>query len=362
MSEDYLWDSSGKPDPDVQRLENLLGRFRHDRPAPELPLPERAPLTQLPRRGFWALLPRLAYAVAIALAATGAWIVTRPPESRPVLMVARVAGAPTVGSEPIGGTGELPLGGVLETDTASRARIDVGIIGEVDVDTNTRMRLVETRLDRHRLALDRGRIHARIWAPPRLFFVDTPSAQVVDLGCAYTLEVDETGAGLVSVTKGWVAFEVNGRTSYIPYGAMGATRPGLGPGTPYYADVSEAFRAALVKLDFELRPPVGGVSGGVFGGVEGVKKARAAALDVVLAESRKQDALSLWHLLSRVEPDERVRVYDGLTRLVPPPQGVTREGVLRGDQQMIDLWWNELGFNTTGWWKKWTAPWPSRPQ
>ena len=28
MDSDYLWDGSGTPDPDVQRLEQMLGRLR----------------------------------------------------------------------------------------------------------------------------------------------------------------------------------------------------------------------------------------------------------------------------------------------------------------------------------------------
>jgi hypothetical protein len=34
---DYLWDKTGEPDEDVERLEELLGRFRHRGRAPELP-------------------------------------------------------------------------------------------------------------------------------------------------------------------------------------------------------------------------------------------------------------------------------------------------------------------------------------
>ena len=38
MSDDYLWDGSGTPEPDVQRLEALLGRLRASRPeAPAFP-------------------------------------------------------------------------------------------------------------------------------------------------------------------------------------------------------------------------------------------------------------------------------------------------------------------------------------
>jgi len=38
---DYLWDGSGEPDREIQRLETLLGRFKHDRPAPVFLPPSR---------------------------------------------------------------------------------------------------------------------------------------------------------------------------------------------------------------------------------------------------------------------------------------------------------------------------------
>jgi len=44
-NDDYLWDGSGEPDPEVQRLEALLGRFHHDRPAPLANPSGRAPDT-----------------------------------------------------------------------------------------------------------------------------------------------------------------------------------------------------------------------------------------------------------------------------------------------------------------------------
>ena len=35
MKDDYLWDGSGEPDPEVQKLETALGRYRHNQPAPK---------------------------------------------------------------------------------------------------------------------------------------------------------------------------------------------------------------------------------------------------------------------------------------------------------------------------------------
>ena len=360
MSDDYLWNGSGKPDPDVERLERLLSRLRSDRPAPELP----GSVIELPP-GRWhmsraAVVPRLAAAAVIVLMAAGAWWATRPPVIVPSLDVARLDGAPKVGSKPIRGTGVLTVGEWLETDAGSRARIDVGIIGEVNVEPNSRVQLVRAHESEQRLALNVGKIHARIWAPPGTFFVETPSALAVDVGCAYSLEVDARGAGILRVTKGWVAFQTAERESFIPEGAMCATRPGKGPGTPFYEDAPQELRSAVEKLDFDLGGVAGDVEGGVQGGVGGASQKRAEALAIVLATARKKDVLTLWHLLGRTTGEERGQVFGRMAELLPPPKSVTREGVLAGDRAMLDLWWKELGLKEAWFWRMWSGQWPPR--
>jgi anti-sigma factor RsiW len=245
-----------------------------------------------------------------------AWRALRPRQAS--WEVVRLAGAPRVGSEPIGATGRLQVGQWLVTDSASRARIELAGIGQVKVEPNSRLRLIEARPNEHRLALARGTLHARVLAPPRLFFVETPSAEAVDLGCAYSLDVDRAGRGLLRVTWGRVAFVRNGHESVVPAGARCETRPGIGPGTPYFDDAPAALRNSLEQLDFE--------NGGT------------PALRTVLAQARRRDSLTLWHLLLKAPPADRSRIYDRLAALVPPPPGVTRDGILRHDSRMIDLW------------------------
>jgi hypothetical protein len=227
-----------------------------------------------------------------------------------------------VGAERIGATGRLRVGEWLVTDSTSEARIERADIGQVQIEPNTRLRLVESRPNEHRLALARGTLRARVLAPPRLFFVETPSAVAVDLGCAYSLTVDGAGQGLLQVTWGRVALVLYGRESVVPAGARCETRPGTGPGTPYFEDAPAALRQALEQLDFE--------NGG------------ARALAVVLAAARRRDSLTLWHLLLKISPAEEGLVYDRLAALVPPPPGVTREGVLQRDSRMLDLWQAEV--------------------
>ena len=136
---------------------------------------------------------------------------------------------------------------MLETDAASRATVSVGGIGQLQIEPNTRVKLVQTSMTEHRVSLERGRLQATIWAPPRLFFVDTPSAEAIDLGCAYTIEVDDEDRALLHVTSGWVALLLNGRESKVPARAICASRPEIGPGTPYFEDAPAALQQALTK-------------------------------------------------------------------------------------------------------------------
>src|SRR5205814_7149860 len=92
-----------------------------------------------------------------------------PSPAWPAWEVASLAGAPRIEASRIGNTGRFKAGQVLETDAASRASISVGEIGQVEVEPNTRLRLIEARDSRERLALDRGTIRAAIWAPPGQF-------------------------------------------------------------------------------------------------------------------------------------------------------------------------------------------------
>lgn len=279
-----------------------------------------------PRR-FNILPSRLVAVAAVILLAVGFgafWLYTR--EGRAYWTVARIGGAPRIGSNTIGEKGRLGVGQWLVTDSDSRAKIDVGSIGQVEIDPNTRVRLVETKPTEHRLELARGRLSAHIWAPPKLFFVDTPSAVATDYGCAYTLEVGDNGDGLLRVTSGWVSLQLKDRESMVPAGAACATRPGIGPGTPYFEDSSEAFRRALSNVDFGHDSDPGFIT----------------QLGLVLTTARMRDTYTLWNLLPRVDGDNRLQVYERMAALVPPPDGVTREGVLALNQQMLDSWKEKL--------------------
>jgi hypothetical protein len=345
VSGDYLWDKSGPRDPEVERIERVLGTLAQPDPPPALRRPAASVVTRSRMRPMAFVMALSGIAATIAIVGFS-WWAERPASSpaMPGLTVVRVAGAPTIESRAMDARGELQVGRWLETDKTARASVDVGDIGRVEIDPDTRIGLVSTSPTNYRLQLARGTLHALIWAPPGQFFVETSSSTAVDLGCAYTMNMNDEGIGVVKVTSGWVGFEWQGHESFIPAGAVCITRPGLGPGTPHFEDTSAAFQAALDVIDLGRGSP----------------DAKIAAIGRVLAESRERDKVTLWHLLSRVDESQRDRVFDRLAAFAPPPVGVTRDGIRAGGKNakdMLDKWWDALGLGTASWWRTWKQQW-----
>ena len=337
-NEDYLWNGSGEADPEVQKLENALREFRYE--PREVVFPVVQPVFR--RRWLWWFVPAFAAAV-VAIVVVGLYL--RRPAERSGWDVAWVAGSPRVGLTTVrdSSTAQFGVGQVLETDGQSKASVRDENVGEIQVEPDTRLRLLKVNNALQHVALEHGTIQAYIWAPAGEFVVDTPSATTVDLGCAYTLHVDDSGAGTVRTSMGWVGFKANGREAFIPAGAACSTRPKVGPGTPYFEDASEDFRNALRRFDFD----------------DSNAEQRAADLRIVLREARSHDALTLWHLLRRTDAAQRADVFEKLNGFVATPAGATKEGVLRLDATMLDAWWNQLGFGDIALWRHWERSWQS---
>ena len=267
-----------------------------------------------PARGYHgALAVRWAFACVLVLAAGGGYWWTREAAPRPWEV-----------AHTTGGARRMAAGEWVETRDGSKARIIVGTLGTVDVEPGTRVQLGHVHDSEYRLALAHGTISAQINAPPRLFIVDTPASAVVDLGCAYTVTVGEDGAGELRMTSGWASLEFKGRESLVPAGAICRTKPGAGPGTPYFEDASTTLKSAVDNFD------------------TGTDAGRA--LDVIIREARIRDTLTLWHLLSRVSGADRVRVYERIAAVAPPPASSSRDQILALDADALRKWREELAW------------------
>jgi hypothetical protein len=332
---DYLWDGTGEPDPEVQRLERLLSPMAYD--------PKRRVVVPLRRRWFRPVVTVAIVAAAAAVvfliwrgrdgsggkvAGAGADAGAGPVPVAAAWEVTQLDGSPMCDSKPLpNGSAMLRLGDTLLTDATSRAEIVVADkLGKVTVEPNSEIKLVTSRKDEHRLALARGVIDAEINAPPRLFWVDTPSATAIDYGCAYRLRVNDDGSTVLMVNAGWVALDgakPGAPLSIVPAGARCTSRPGRGPGTPRFFDTSGEFRIPLDRFDDGDREP--------------------ATITELLTAARVRDTLSLWHVLQRVPEEERPAVIKRILELVPGlPPGTDERAVADLNADALSAWRDKL--------------------
>lgn len=267
-------------------------------------------------------LPALAAVAIVVVAGLTYWISGERRESN--WEVVGIRGSTAIDSKPVRGAAKVKAGEWIETGSSSSAKVQIGGIGIVEIGPGTRLRVTAVRPLEHRLTLARGEIHAKISAPPKLFFVDTASATAEDLGCEYSLKTDEDGSGLLRVTLGWVSFQWRGLESLVPAGASCRTRPEAGPGVPYFDDAPD-------KLIHSLE----GLSDAGYAG---------PSIDVILRAARTRDTLTLWHLLSRTGLSDRERIYDRIAALSPVPTDISREKVLELDSDTLARWRENLAW------------------
>jgi hypothetical protein len=318
--DDYLWDKSGDADPDVARLEQLLSPLAHTAPLDEVRMHRTR--SKMP---LWIVGGMIAMAAAMVLVIIWPRGGAKAPENYACgAQASGFAFTARGGSVSCGGAavpaGVLPIGGTLDTG-AHEAELAIADIGSAQLSPKTRVRLDATSAERHQLYLERGRMHAFVTAPPRLFAVGTPNGQVTDLGCAYTLEIDEAGAGSVEVESGMVELEVaNGRVVVVPAGASARLLAGRRASLPLANGANPALVAA-----------VGDYHAGV-----------ANARDRVLAAAQPSDAITVANLARITSAGERRSVLDRLAQLTKPPQDMTVDDIEQLD--LLDMWFDEIVF------------------
>jgi hypothetical protein len=321
----YLWDRSAPANSDVQAVERQLAPLRYDPDARPLTWSQPAPRSR-PR---WSI--RLAAAAAILMVAGAGLLVWR---------LSWPAGRPwSIRSAEAGSQARLVVGTPFEVSGAGTADVNVARIGRMQIGAGSRVTLQSTQTNRHRLMLDRGTVHVRVWAPPGSVVFRTPTGEVLDLGCEFQLTVNETSS-LLEVRSGWVQLENALDESLIPAGASSEMRAGLMPGVPVFLDAPSTFATAV--REFEAGR--GDANG---------------HLEAMVAHARARDVLTLLMLVERRVPGSE-RLASRAADLSPPPPGVTVGSILRGDTDGVWRWRDTLPLpHPKSWLRNWRDGLPS---
>jgi hypothetical protein len=315
---DYLWDPGAAADPDVQAVERALAGVRFE--------PSRQPLAALaPAPRIRALRPLAVLAMAASLLVmTGAglwsWRLDWP-EGRAWTMETATA---TVSID-VGREISLPSGAGSDAGAVA----NIARIGSMRIGPRTSFELRATRGTRHRLRMDDGSVHVRVWAPPRSVVIETPAGEVIDMGCEFQLTV-EGETSRVRVLSGWVQLDNRIDEMMVPAGASSEMTPTHGPGVPVFDDAARGFREAVRALE----------SG-------------AGGLDGLLRLARPRDVYTLLLLADRM-PGAADSLLRRAAELSPPPGDITTGRILRGDRQALWAWSDSLPLPPPKkWWRHW---------
>ena len=314
--------------PELARMQRLLAPLRATIPSKLPPAIERATRPR-PAARRWRASKRFAQAAVFILALSGALFGYR---------LQWRADAPWTIENSSAAT-RWQVGTELRDPNAVSVR--VARIGRLDFAPETQARLLASAPGNHRIALESGRLHARIWAPPSWFVVQVGPAEIVDLGCEFTLVV-HSGRTDLEVLSGWVAYRLGSKEVLLPAGyqlsfdAASATLPVRG-------DAKPAFAKALTELRSSLRaaPPN--------------PFALQTPIRALVDHAQSADAFSLLSVLTQYPSLAGTDLYPRMAELLQM-QGddANRRAWAAGDTRAIERAWQRLPVQPKAWWRHWT--------
>jgi len=300
--DDHLWDRTGEPDPDIERLEQVLAPLAHDRrelPLDLLPTQRPAPA---PRRWPWLL------AAALLLCAGGAaWLLYEPALAE--------------------GDAPRPFA-ALETPRT----IELGDLATLTLQPGSEVRFEHWRKDEALFSLQKGGLEAHVQptVKPRFFQIATALGRVVDQGCRFELSLDAQDRAHVRVTEGAVTFEFPQRTVFVPAGASTIVLANSGPSTPLFDDCSAELRKTVREVDEFVEKSLTMK--------DGADLRRKGVAMVAMACKVPRDSLPLWHMLFDTDETVRGEAEQALLDLVGPVGGgKSKEMHWEPDEWLSDL-------------------------
>lgn len=219
-------------------------------------------------------------------------------------------------------SGKISQGQSLLTENSSRATILVPKVGNVEVGENSLIVLVKAKDGDNRILFRRGSINITNTSNMPDFSIEFKNYIVADRGGELNISIDDRDNARILVKYGFTEIEKNGDIIYLDDGYACEIRSGSRIGTPFRQDAPEEFRNEIVKYDYQ--------NGG------------ENSIDKIMELASEKDMLTLLALIPKSPQVKRQLLFQAIANKFPPPAGVTRMGIIRGDSQMLYLWWQEI--------------------
>ena len=219
-------------------------------------------------------------------------------------------------------TGKLDKGQTLEVQDSSLINVFVPHSGRIDVQSLSSITLIDGNDNKNVVALNSGAIRITTTVLIPKLFVDVEDFSIRDVGGVFSVKYKDSGDVIVFVEFGLVQIFYKGQSYYVNEGYYNELRSDQLPGTPYRFDASDSLKQLINTFDLY------GESNLLIG--------------KIIDNVSKSDALTLLALIPRVSAVNRQLLFQKLANFIPPPNTVTRMGIITLNREMLNNWWNEI--------------------
>lgn len=219
-------------------------------------------------------------------------------------------------------SGKIRQGESLLTENNSKATVLVPRIGNIDIDENSLLLLVKAKDGNNRIRLQKGAIKIVNMTNMPDLAIDIENCVVIDRSGQFSISIDENNIAKIFVEFGFVEIQHDNQTVYLNEGYNCEIRDGYKIGTPYRSDASESLKEEVKNFDYN--------------GVE------ENTIEKIIKAATPKDMLTLLELIPRTSKLKRQVLFQAIANNFPPPENVTRAGIINGDLHMLYLWWQEI--------------------
>ncbi|HOI28890.1 MAG TPA: FecR domain-containing protein [Melioribacteraceae bacterium] len=210
----------------------------------------------------------------------------------------------------------------LVTDQNAKAVINVPNTGRIEVSENSLLVLKKAKDGSNKIKLVNGNIRIINSNPMPSLTIELNNADIIDRGGTFELSVDEQLIASVQVEFGFIEIEQKGRVYLVDEGYICEMHPNKHPGTPYRFDASDLLKSEVAKFDYQN------------GGDQSV--------ETIIGSAGERDMLTLLALITRTSEPYRLLLFNKIASYYPPPPDVTKEGIGKLDNNMLESWWFEI--------------------
>lgn len=219
-------------------------------------------------------------------------------------------------------TGKIAQGESLFTENNSIASIHIPKVGNVEVNENSLIVLKKAKEGDNIIILRQGYINVTNASNMPDFSIELKNCIVIDRGGEFSISIDADDNVKIFVSFGFAEISNGEETIYLDEGYICEIRAGFGLGTPYRDDASELLKEEIKNFDYQ--------NGG------------EKSLNKIVELATEKDMLTLLALIPNSSQMRRQILFQAIANKFPPPESVTRMGIIKSDSQMLYLWWQEI--------------------